>query len=120
SKQENDQAAAQMLQAQADVASAQAALDMATINLGYTRVTAPISGRIGHSSVTPGALLDASQPSPLATIQQLDPIYVDVTQSSVELLRLRRALASGELKASAAGTANVRLTLEDGTAYGHA
>lgn len=120
SRQENDQAAAQMLQAQADVASAQAALEMAAINLGYTRVTAPISGRIGHSSVTPGALLAANQPTPLATIQQLDPIYVDVTQSSVELLRLRRALASGELKASAAGTANVRLTLEDGTAYGHA
>lgn len=117
SKQDNDRAAAELLQAQADVASAKAALEMAAINLGYTRVTAPISGRIGQSSITPGALLSASQASPLATIQQLDPIYVDVTQSSIELMRLRRALDSGSLSASTEARANVKLILEDGTEY---
>ncbi|HWL29057.1 MAG TPA: efflux RND transporter periplasmic adaptor subunit, partial [Burkholderiaceae bacterium] len=81
SRQDNDAAAAALLQAQADVASAKAALDMAAINLGYTKVVAPISGRIGQSSITAGALVSASQPDPLATIQQLDPIYVDVAQS---------------------------------------
>ncbi|RTZ47958.1 efflux RND transporter periplasmic adaptor subunit [Candidimonas sp. SYP-B2681] len=119
SRQDNDRATAEMLQAQADVASAKAALDMAAINLGYTRVTAPISGRIGQSSITPGALLSANQTSPLATIQQLDPIYVDVTQSSVELMRLRRALASGSLSSTEDGKANVKLVLEDGTLYAH-
>ena len=119
SKQDNDRAAAELLQAQADVASAKAALEMAAINLGYTRVTAPISGRIGQSSITPGALLSAGQANPLATIQQLDPIYVDVTQSSIELMRLRRALDSGSLSASTQARANVKLTLEDGTQYEH-
>src|SRR5690606_10026156 len=83
SKQDNDQAVAELLQAQADLASARAALDMAAINLGYTDIKAPISGRIGQSAITPGALLSANQATPLAKIQQLDPIYVDVTQSSV-------------------------------------
>lgn len=119
SKQENDSAQAELLRAQADVAAAKAALDMEAINLAYTRVEAPISGRIGQSSVTPGALLSASQPDPLAVIQQLDPIYVDVTQSSVELLRLREALASGALKRSDKAAASVKLKLEDGSVYEH-
>jgi membrane fusion protein (multidrug efflux system) len=120
SRQDNDAAAAALLQAQADVASAKAALDMAAINLGYTQVVAPISGRIGQSGITPGALVSASQPEPLATIQQLDPIYVDVAQSSVELLRLRRALDSGQIKTSNGDRAGVRLVLEDGSLYGQA
>ncbi|MDN5843011.1 MAG: efflux RND transporter periplasmic adaptor subunit, partial [Alcaligenaceae bacterium] len=119
SKQDNDQAVAELRQAQADVASARAALDMAAINLGYTAIKAPISGRIGQSTITPGALLSANQATALATIQQLDPIYVDVTQSSVELLRLRKALASGSLTSSDQARANVQLILEDGTVYSH-
>lgn len=119
SKQDNDQAVAEQLQARADVASAQAALETAAINLGYTKVKAPISGRIGQSAITPGALLSANQATPLAKIQQLDPIYVDVTQSSVELLRLRKALASGSLTSSDEARANVKLVLEDGTPYTH-
>ena len=119
SKQDNDQAVAELLQAQADLASARAALDMAAINLGYTDIKAPISGRIGQSAITPGALLSANQATPLAKIQQLDPIYVDVTQSSVDLLRLRNALASGSLTSSDQARANVQLVLEDGTVYSH-
>ena len=119
SKQDNDQAVAELRQAQADVASARAALDMAGINLGYTEIKAPISGRIGQSTITPGALLSANQATPLARIQQLDPIYVDVTQSSVDLLRLRKALASGSLTSSDEARANVKLILEDGSAYSH-
>lgn len=119
SRQAHDEVMAQLLQSRADVEAARAALEMAEINMGYTKVTAPISGRIGRSTVTPGALLSASQPDPLARIQQLDPIYVDVTQSSAELLRLRRALASGALVSTEETRANVRLTLEDGTLYEH-
>lgn len=117
SRQQNDQAVAELSQAKADVAAAQASLDMAGINLGYTKIVAPISGRIGQSSITPGALLSANQAEPLARIQQLDTMYVDVTQSSVELLRLRKALASGALTSSEA--AKVQLTLEDGSRYPH-
>ncbi len=85
--------------------------------LGYARITSPISGRIGKSSVTQGALVTANQDAPLATVQQLDPIYVDVTQSSAEMLELRRALAAGTLK----GTRDLPVTilLEDGTRYEH-
>ena len=119
SKQENDEAVAGLMEARADVESARAALEMAEINLGYTEIQAPISGRIGQSAITPGALLSANQAAPLARIQQLDPIYVDVTQSSAELLRLRKALASGSLVSTEQARANVRLTLEDGTAYEH-
>jgi len=86
------------MQAEADLAATKAAVDTARINLAYTRVTAPISGRIGRSSVTDGALVTASQAAALATIQQLDPIYVDVTQSTSELLRLKKSLSSGILK----------------------
>lgn len=119
SRQDNDQAAAELQQAIADVASARAAVDVAAIDLGYTKVTAPISGRIGQSSITPGALLSANQAAPLATIQQLDPIYIDVTQSSIELMRLRRALDTGSLTQSSEGRAKVGLVLEDGTPYAH-
>jgi membrane fusion protein (multidrug efflux system) len=117
SRQEYDDASALLRQSEADVEAAKAAVETARINLDYTRVTAPISGRIGRSSVTDGALVTANQPAPLATIQQLNPIYVDVTQSSAELLRLRQNLASGMLKSIGKGEAKVSLLLEDGSAY---
>ena len=99
---------------EASIQQAEAALETARINLGYTKITAPISGRIGRSQVTEGAIVTAYQPVPLATIQQLDPIYVDVPQSTAELNRLRRSSASGSLKD---GTDKVRIIMEDGTAY---
>ena len=117
SKQDYDDASAALKQAEADVEAGKAALETARINLAYTRVTAPISGRIGRSSVTDGALVTASQPAALATIQQLGSMYVDVTQSSAELLRLKQNLASGLLKSSGAAQARVKLLLEDGSAY---
>ncbi|MFA5073130.1 MAG: efflux RND transporter periplasmic adaptor subunit [Nitrospirota bacterium] len=117
SRQDYENATAALKQAAADVESARAALETARINLAYTRVAAPISGRIGRSSVTTGALVTASQPSALATIQQLDPIYVDVTQSSSEMLRLKQALASGQLKKSGRTGAKVKLLLENGIPY---
>jgi membrane fusion protein (multidrug efflux system) len=117
SQQDYDDASAALKLAEADLASSKAALETARINLAYTRVTAPISGRIGRSSITDGALVTASQSAPLATIQQLSSMYVDVTQSSAELLRLKRTLASGLLKSSGAGQARVRLILEDGSPY---
>lgn len=117
SKQDNDDVIASLGQAEADVTAARAALETATINLSYTRITAPISGRIGKSSVTAGALLIANQTTALATIQQLNPIYVDVTQGSADLMRLRRELASGALK-RADGKAKVTLILDDGSTYG--
>src|SRR5512137_2361793 len=103
--------------AEAAIKQAEAALETARINLGYARVTAPIGGRIGKSSVTVGALVKESQDTPLATIQQLHPIYVDVTQSSANLLRLRQNLASGQLKGNGPKQARVKLLLEDGTPY---
>ena len=103
--------------AEAAIKQAEAALETARINLGYARVTAPIAGRIGKSSVTVGALVKESQDTPLATIQQLHPIYVDVTQSSANLLRLRQNLASGQLKGNGPKQATVKLLLEDGTPY---
>jgi membrane fusion protein (multidrug efflux system) len=103
--------------AEAAIKQAEAALETARINLGYARVTAPIGGRIGKSSVTVGALVKESQDTPLATIQQLHPIYVDVTQSSANLLRLRQNLASGQLKGNGPKQATVKLLLEDGTPY---
>jgi membrane fusion protein (multidrug efflux system) len=113
-KQDADDAHATYLQAVAAVAVQKAALETARINLDYTQVRAPISGRIGTSSVTPGALVTASQTTALATIRALDPIYVDLTQSSVDLLQLRRSLASGGMKA---GSTDVSLTMEDSSAY---
>ena len=115
SKQDDEDAAAALRQAEADVKAARAAVDRAQVVLGYARVTAPISGRIGKSSVTQGALVTANQADPLATVQQLDPVYVDVTQSSAEWLELRRALAAGTLT----GTRDLPVTvlLEDGTPF---
>lgn len=104
-------------QARATVAQAQAALRTAELNLGFTRVVAPISGRIGRSNVTQGALVTANQADPLATIQALDPMYVDITESSARILEIRQALASGGL---AAASASVTLILEDGTEYAQA
>jgi membrane fusion protein (multidrug efflux system) len=93
------------------------AIESARINLSYTPIKAPISGRIGKSNITVGALVTAYQPTPLAVIQQLDPIYVDVTQASADLLRLRRNLESGGLKNGGASQSKVRLLLEDGMPY---
>jgi membrane fusion protein (multidrug efflux system) len=117
SQQDYDDANAALKQAEADVEAGKAAVETARINLAYTKLTAPISGRIGRSSVTNGALVTASQLAALATIQQLSPIYVDVTQSSAELLRLKQNLASGLLKSNGAAQARVRLLLEDGSPY---
>lgn len=101
--------------AEASIQQAEAALETSRINLAYTKITAPISGRIGRSNVTEGAIVTAYQPVALATIQELDPIYVDVPQSTVELNRLKRSLANGRLKDN--GTDRVKIVLEDGTAY---
>jgi membrane fusion protein, multidrug efflux system len=114
SQQDADDASALLLQSEADILSSRAALQTQRINLDYTRVVAPIDGRIGRSSVTQGALVTANQPSALATVQKLDPIYVDVTQSSAALAASSRALATGEMKV---GTTRVQLLLEDGTPY---
>ena len=103
--------------AEAAVQQAAAALEAARINLGYARVTAPIAGRIGKSSVTEGALVKAEQDTPLATIQQLDPIYVDATQSSANLLKLRMSIEAGRIKGDGPGRARVKLLLEEGIPY---
>jgi membrane fusion protein, multidrug efflux system len=112
SKQDYDNAVASHLQAQA-------AVETAHINLVYTRVLSPITGRVGRSFVTEGALVTANQSTALATVQQLDPVYVDVTQPSTTLLRLRREAAAGLLKQNEAGETQVRLRLEDGSDYVH-
>ena len=112
---ENDRAA--VAAAEAAIDQAEAALKTARINLAYTSITAPISGRIGRSSVTEGALVTAYQPVALATIQQLDPMYVDVPQSTTELLRLRRRLEEGRLNHNGQIRDKVRLLLEDDTKY---
>lgn len=117
SRQDNDDAASALGEARADVAAEKANVESARINLAYAKVDAPISGRIGKSSVTPGALVTASQSTALATIQQLDPIYVDVTQPSASLLKLKQAMARGELAKTGDGAAKVKLLLEDGSAY---
>ncbi len=117
SQQDIDNAKATYEEAQADVASANAAVETAKINLVYTRVLSPITGRSGRS-VTVGALVTANQTQALVTIQQLDPIYVDVSQSTAVLLRLERELAAGQIKGAGANQAQVRLKFEDGTDYG--
>lgn len=117
SKQANDEADAALKQAEAEVAAAKAALDKARIDLAYTRVVSPIPGRIDRSSVTPGALVTANQASALATVQQLNPIYVDVTQSSAEMLRMQRDLEQGKLKSAGDNSVPVQLVLEDGSIY---
>jgi membrane fusion protein (multidrug efflux system) len=105
--------------AEATIQQAQAALETARINLGYTRITAPISGRIGRSGVTVGAIVTAYQPLALATIQQLDPIYVDVAQSATDLQRLKRRLGEGSLTHDARNLNKVKLIMEDGVVYPH-
>jgi membrane fusion protein (multidrug efflux system) len=114
SGQDRDETIAAARAAQAAVHQYQATSRSAAVNLEFTRVLAPITGRIGRSSVTKGALVTASQSDAMATIQQLDPIFVDITQSSADLLRLRSALAKGSMLP---GSAKVTLTLEDGTKY---
>ncbi|MDK4739589.1 MULTISPECIES: efflux RND transporter periplasmic adaptor subunit [unclassified Rhizobium] len=116
SQQDYDTAQATLVQAQADVASAKAALETARINLDYTKLRAPIGGRVDASTVTVGALVTADQTTALTTIRQLDPMNVDVTQSSTNLLEFRRAIAEGRLKTSG-DNVSVHLTLEDGSDY---
>jgi membrane fusion protein (multidrug efflux system) len=117
SEQDHENAVAALKQAEADVAAAEAAVQSARVTLSYARITSPISGRIGKSSVTQGALVTANQAAPLATVQQLDPIYVDLNQSSAELLQLRKSLAAGKFKG--ARDLPVTVLLEDGTRYEH-
>jgi membrane fusion protein (multidrug efflux system) len=117
SKQEFDDAQTAVKQAEADVAAAKAAQQSARLNLGYATVNAPISGRIGRALVTEGALVGQGEATPLAVIQQLDPIYVDLTESASDLLQLRRAMENGQLKRVGPDQAKVTLTLQDGTAY---
>jgi membrane fusion protein (multidrug efflux system) len=115
SQQDYDNAFAALKQAEADLAFAKAAVETARINLAYTKIVAPISGRIGRSTITDGALVTANQPAALATIQQMDSVYVDVTQTSADLLKLKQNLSNGVMKKSA--TAQIRLLLEDGSKY---
>lgn len=112
-----DNAVAALAQAEADVALAQASLDAAKLDLGYTEVRAPISGRIGRALVTEGALVSPSDANHLALVQQLDPVYVDFTQSSNAVRELRRSLDAGELESPAPGEASVQLVFDDGTPY---
>lgn len=119
SQQDNEDAQASLKTAEAELTSAQASVESARINLAYTRIDAPISGRIETSTVTPGALVTASQETALTTVQQIDPLYVDVTQSSAEVLRLKRELAEGKLKSAGKDEARITLLLEDGSAYPH-
>lgn len=106
--------------AQAAYQQAQAEEELARINLEYSKVLSPISGRIGRSAVSEGALVTNGQPNAMATVQQLDPIYVDMTQSSVELMALRKALEAGQIRKNGDESATVRLRLEDGSIYEHA
>jgi membrane fusion protein (multidrug efflux system) len=117
SQQDYDDAMATLKQSEADIQANKAATEAARINLAYTRVTAPITGRIGKSNVTVGALVTANQPNPLTVIQQLDPIYVDATQSSTSLLQLKRNMAAGRIKGDGPNQTRVRLLLEDGSPY---
>ena len=117
SKQDYDEAVSARAEAEADVAAARARVEAARIDLTYTQVLSPISGRIGRALVTEGALVTAEQSQALALVQQLDPIYVDITQSSTEMLRLQRQLASGELQRDENNQAEVSLLLEDGSEY---
>jgi membrane fusion protein (multidrug efflux system) len=117
SQQDYDDASAALKQTQADIQYGKATFETARINLKYTTITAPISGRIGKSNVTEGALVAAQQPTVLATIQRLDPMYVDVPQSTAEVLRLRRGLKEGRLDQNGANQKKVKLIMEDGAAY---
>jgi membrane fusion protein (multidrug efflux system) len=118
STQDYDNAAGALHQAEAEVGVAQALVAKARLELDFARISSPIAGRIGKSAVTQGALVTEDQAQPLATVQQLDPVYVDLTQSSSELLGLRKALANGGVRDAA--SAAVKILLEDGTPYEHA
>ncbi|KAF3996399.1 efflux RND transporter periplasmic adaptor subunit [Glaciimonas immobilis] len=117
SQQDNDDVQNALNENKANVEVARAAVKTARINLDFTKIKSPISGRIETSVVTPGTLVVAQQSAALTTVQKIDPIFVDVTQSSTELLRLRKELAAGNIKKSGKDTAVVNITLEDGTAY---
>lgn len=117
SRQDYDNAAGTLRQAEADIGVAQATVAKARLELDFARITSPITGRIGKSAVTQGALVTADQAQALATVQQLDPVYVDLTQSSNELLQLRKALANGGVRDTE--SAAVTILLEDGTPYEH-
>jgi membrane fusion protein, multidrug efflux system len=117
SQQEFEDVSAQQMQAEADVKYWKAAVETARINLEYTRIKAPIAGRIGKSGITVGALATANQATPFTTIQQLNPVYVDATQSSANLLHLKRILAEGKLVNNGPDSAKVKLLLEDGSPY---
>lgn len=117
SKQAFDEATATAAQNEAELLANKAAIETARLNLGYAKVTAPISGRIGKALVTEGALVSATEATQLAVIRQLDPVYFDFTQSSMEVLRLKRALENGSIQGVAPGEARVALVLEDGTVY---
>ena len=118
SRQEYENTMASLKASEADVEAGKAAVETAQINLGYTTVTSPVSGRIGRSAVTEGAYVQAGQATLLATVQQLDPVYVDVTQASADVLRLRRDLEEGKVQSAGKGQAKVKLVLEDGREYG--
>ncbi|PSW13258.1 efflux transporter periplasmic adaptor subunit [Photobacterium rosenbergii] len=117
SRQDYDDAVATYQEAQSDVASAKASVENAKINLNYTKVNAPIDGRAGRSSVTAGALVTANQSAPLVTVQTYNPMHVDLTASSTELLQYRRELAQGAFKRNDAELSDIQLSLEDGTTY---
>ncbi|HOG40097.1 MAG TPA: efflux RND transporter periplasmic adaptor subunit [Syntrophorhabdaceae bacterium] len=117
SQQEYEDIAAAYKQAEADIQYWKASVESARINLGYTSITAPITGRIGKSNVTVGALVTANQPSAMAVIQQIDPIYVDATQSSASQLQLKGLIEAGRIKNAGKDQTRVKLLLEDGTSY---
>lgn len=119
SQQDNEDAQSSLQSAKAAYQAAQAAQESARIDLAHTRLQAPISGRVETSSVTPGALVTASQDAALTTVQQLDPLYIDITQSSAQVLHYKRELAAGRLTASGDNEAQIRLVLEDGSEYAH-
>jgi len=119
SQQDHDEVQAGLALAEANVAAAQAELGAAHIDLERTKVLSPISGRIGRSTITPGALVTANQAQAMATVQQLDPIYVDLTQSNSELLRMKHALKSGAVQSAGEAATKVSLILEDGAVYAH-
>ncbi|MGE4439962.1 MAG: efflux RND transporter periplasmic adaptor subunit [Desulfomicrobium sp.] len=119
SQQDHDEVQAALALAEANVAAAQAELGAARIDLERTKVLSPISGRIGRSTITPGALVTANQAQAMATVQQLDPIYVDLTQSNTELLRMKHALKSGAVQSAGEAATKVSLILEDGAVYAH-
>lgn len=120
SQQDYDDAEATWKEAVADIALAKAAVKTAQINLDYTKIRAPISGRIGKSSITDGALVTAAQTTVLATVQQMDPMYVDVSQSSTDLMALKKAMEAGQLEKADATSAKVNLLMNDGSTYAEA